>query len=68
MLQRDGRAAEMLATHIDRYVADEPDALISTSAKTGPLRYLRGSARRDAEIADAIEQRMNDDLNGVTRR
>ncbi len=58
----------MLATHIDRYVAGEPDALVSTSAKTSPLRYLRASARRDAEIADAIEQRMNDDLNGVSRR
>ena len=70
--------AEMLAAHIDDHVADEPDALVFTSVKDSPLinryfghassdaslRYLKASARRDSEIADAMEQRMNGDLCG----
>lgn len=112
--------AEMLAAHIEEYVADEPDVLVFTSVKDSPLlnryfapywkgalkaaeldesirfhdlrhhagtsaatagaslreimarmghassdaslRYLKASARRDAEIADAMEERMNGDL------
>ncbi len=109
--------AEMLAAHIEEYVAGEPDALVFTSVKDSPLlnryfasywkralraagldesirfhdlrhhagtsaataggslreimarmghasadaslRYLKASARRDAEIADAMEARMS---------
>ncbi len=116
---------EMLASHIEEYVADEPDALVFTSVKESPLvnryfapywkkalkaagldeairfhdlrhhagtsaatagaslreimarmghassdaslRYLKASARRDAEIADAMEQRMNGDLDRQDR-
>ncbi len=113
--------AEMLAAHIDQYVADDPDALVFTSVKESPLvnryfspywkkalkvagldesirfhdlrhhagtsaatagaslreimarmghasadaslRYLKASARRDAEIADAMEKRITEDLD-----
>ena len=113
--------AEMLAGHIEEYVADEADALIFTSVKGSPLinryfapywkkalkaagldesirfhdlrhhagtsaatagaslreimarmghassdaslRHLKASARRDEEIADAMERRMNGDMN-----
>lgn len=112
--------AEMLAAHLDEYVDEERDALVSTSVKGSPLlnryfapywkralreagldetvrfhdlrhhagtsaatagaslreimarmghassdaslRYLKASARRDAGIADAIEQRMIGEL------
>jgi integrase len=112
--------AEMLAHHIDEYVADEPGALVFTSVKDSPLlnryfapywkralhaaaldesirfhdlrhhagtsaatagaslreimsrmghassdaslRYLKASARRNAEIAEAMETRMSGEL------
>jgi integrase len=120
-----GGVAEMLAHHIDEYVADEPDALVFTSVKDSPLlnryfapywkralkaagldesirfhdlrhhagtsaatagaslreimarmghassdaslRYLKASARRDAEIAEAMGARMSGELNGRGR-
>ncbi len=40
-------------------------ARMGHASSDASLRYLKASQRRDGEIADAIERRMNGDLNGM---
>ena len=43
-------------------------ARMGHASSDASLRYLKASARRDGEIADAIEQRMNGDSSGLVHR
>jgi hypothetical protein len=42
-------------------------ARMGHASSDASLRYLKASARRDAEIADAMEQRMHGDLDRQDR-